>query len=278
LPELPEVETIRSDLVPLLTGKRILSVWVADDATRLLPHSTPELFALSVAGSTIEALARRGKYLVFTLSPQSSVLSPRFWIVHLRMTGRLLCRAASDPPDAYVRALVTLDDGHELRWSDLRKFGTWELADSLADLERKLGPEPLGDMFTVEDLQTMLLRRKAPVKAVLLDQKTLAGLGNIYVDEALYEAGVDPRRVANSVELAETTRLHAAIRSVLEQGVANRGASFSDYADASGAKGSNQLYVRVFRRTGKPCYTCGAMIERCKTGGRSTHFCPVCQK
>jgi formamidopyrimidine-DNA glycosylase len=172
-----------------------------------------------------------------------------------------------------------MDGGHELRFTDMRKFGGfWLLEDFAGASKGGLGPEPLSDAFTPEVLAAALAGRKAPVKSILLDQKHVAGIGNIYADEACYAACIDPRRLGADVTPEEVVRLHAAVRDILRFGVESRGASFRDYKDANGDEGSMQMLVKVFRRTGKPCFSCDTPIERVKLGGRSTHFCPKCQR
>lgn len=271
MPELPEVETVRRDLLPLVVGRTITSVYVSPDAPKLIQYPTTEEFARSLTGRCIVDISRRGKYLIFRLD------NGHAWIVHLRMTGGLLHRSASAAADAYVRAVFALDDSSELRYRDPRKLGTmWLVADAEA-VVGKLGPEPLDEGFTVHDLAQQLAKRAAPVKAVLLDQAVVAGLGNIYVDEALFLARVHPQRLAKDLTFEEIARLHQAIVCVLERGLGYRGTSFRFFVDAQGARGHHQERVMVFRRTGQLCYKCGTTIQRIKVGGRSTHFCPRCQ-
>jgi len=274
MPELPEVETIRRDLLSHVVGRTITGVHVAPGASRVIRGVPVRVFARRIAGRRIEALARRGKYLLFRFD---GARAPVYLAVHLRMTGSLLYRRPDDPPDAYVRAVITLDDGSELRYADLRKLGQMWVVDSPEEAVGKLGPEPLDAAFTAAKLRETLSHRRAPVKAVLLDQRAIAGLGNIYTDEALFAARIHPRRLANTLTEAETKRLHRAIRRVLNDALGNRGSSFRDYVDAAGREGTHQLRVKVFRRTGQPCYVCGAEIARIKVGGRSTHICPHCQ-
>ena len=272
MPELPEVETIRRDLLPRLVGRTVIEVWLSPNAPKLVRRPSPQELAAGLRGRRIEEIARRGKYLLFLLD------DGRTWIVHLRMTGGLVWRRPSEPQDPYVRARFVLEDGHELRFRDPRKLGEMWLVEDPQEVVGKLGPEPLAEGFTPEALGARLAERRAPVKAVLLDQTALAGLGNIYADEALFAAGVHPRRPAASLSLQEGLRLHRAIGQVLAQALAYRGTSFRFYVDAQGQKGEHQLHVQVFRRTGQPCYACGTPIERIKVGGRSTHFCPGCQE
>jgi formamidopyrimidine-DNA glycosylase len=273
MPELPEVETIRSDLAPLVAGRRIASVTVDAATAHLLLGEVPaEAFAAAVEGRTVREVGRRGKYLLLALDHGMT------WVIHLRMTGRLVWRAAGAPPEPFERARIALEGGHDLRWSDLRKFGTWRLvADPAAYLASRLGPEPIDGAFTLAGFRAALAGRSAPVKSVLLDQRRVAGLGNIYVDEALYQARIRPATLAGELGPAATRRLFEACRDVLLRGIANRGASFKDYVDGQGNQGAQQMLVQVFRRTGKPCYHCGTLIERTVIGGRATHYCPRCQ-
>jgi formamidopyrimidine-DNA glycosylase len=271
VPELPEVETIRRDLEPLVVGRRIVDVEVDPATIHLLAGAPIEVLRENLAGRTFLSMGRRGKYLLLGLD------DGRVLVIHLRMTGRLLWREHAAPPEQYERARLMLDDGHDLRWSDLRKFGTWRIHESADEIVSKLGPEPIDEGFTVKQFRAALANRTAPVKAVLLDQRRLAGLGNIYVDEALFEARVRPDTPAGQLSPAASKRLFASSRAVLERGIANRGASFRDYVDGQGNPGSQHMYVQVFRRTGQPCYVCGSIIQRSTVGGRSTHFCPHCQ-
>jgi len=276
MPELPEVETIRRDLEARVLGRRITSVHIAPDTGKPVPvlkGIDEASFRQGVAGSTIDAVERRGKYLALRLD------TGLLLVVHLRMTGSLLHRRSDAPPNRFLRAILALDDGSELRFTDIRKFGGLWLAEDFVEVTAAgLGPEPLSEGFTVDILTKAVEGRKAPVKAIILDQARIAGIGNIYADEACFEAGIDPRRLGLTLTAPEVEALHAAVRQVLLTGVESRGASFRDYQDAEGNQGSMQMHVKVFRRTGKPCYTCGSVIERVKVGGRSTHFCPTCQK
>ncbi|HEY7270375.1 MAG TPA: bifunctional DNA-formamidopyrimidine glycosylase/DNA-(apurinic or apyrimidinic site) lyase [Dehalococcoidia bacterium] len=270
MPELPEVETIRRDLEPRLVGRKISRVEIAPDRVPVLEGIDEATFREGVAGATIVGLERRGKFLVFVLDTGDRL------IVHLRMTGKLLLPDA--PLVGHLRATFWLDDGSTLRFTDMRKFGRLWLVDGESTIFDAIGPEPLSEGFGLEALAAALHNRKAPVKSVILDQRRIAGIGNIYADEALFEAGVLPMRLGGALTSDEVGKLHAAIRTVLLRGVESRGASFRDYLDAVGQSGSMQMYVKVFRRTGKPCYVCGTTIERCRVGGRSTHYCPHCQR
>ena len=272
MPELPEVETIRQDLRPLVLGRTIVEAWVAPDAPRLVQGLPADDFCRALAGQRIEELSRRGKYLLFHLSGGLT------WIVHLRMTGSLQHHASGCPAGSHLRARFRLDGGSWLCYLDLRKLGMMWLVGDASQVVGKLGPEPLGEGFGPQELRRLLQRRSAPVKAVLLDQEAVAGLGNIYADEALFAAGIRPRRAAKRLSKKEAERLHTAIRQVLVEAMGDRGSSFRDYLDAAGREGEHQLHVRVFRRTDQPCYHCGTAIRRIKVGGRSTHYCPKCQR
>jgi formamidopyrimidine-DNA glycosylase len=227
-------------------------------------------FVRLLPGQRIDDISRRGKFMVFHLSGGLHL------ITHLGMTGALLHRPAGAPPDRYVRAVFSLDDGSELRFSDLRKFGGLWLVPDPSLVVGRLGPEAL-DGLTPSLLRELTARRRAPIKSLLLDQRALAGLGNIYADEALFAAGLHPQRPASSLSDSEVERLHEGIVRVLLAALGDRGSSFRDYVDSSGREGMHQLRVQVFRRTGQPCYACGAEIARVKLSGRSTHFCPKCQ-
>ena len=271
MPELPEVETIRRDLEPLVVGRTIVAVDVDPATIHLLVGAPIETLYANLVGRTFLSLGRRGKYLMFGLDDR------RVFVVHLRMTGRLVWRKREAPPEQWQRGVIELDNGYDLRWADLRKFGTWRIHESAAEVIDKLGPEPIDDSLTFTEFRQRLTGRTAAVKAVLLDQRRFAGLGNIYVDEALFEARIRPDTPAGDVSPQALRRLFASSRAVLERGIENRGASFKDYVDGQGEQGTQHMYVQVFRRTGKPCYACGSEIQRSVVGGRSTHFCPKCQ-
>lgn len=272
VPELPEVETIRRDLAPLVTGRSIVDLEVDPGTIGLLAGVPLEVLRANLVGRTIRSLGRRGKYLLFELD------DGRWFVVHLRMTGRLVWRPRAAAPEAYQRAVIRLDDGHDLRWSDLRKFGTWRIHASAGEVIDRLGPEPIDAGLSEAAFCRVLAGRRAPVKAVLLDQRRFAGLGNIYVDEALYAARIRPDTPAGDLSRAAMGRLYRACREVLERGIAHRGASFRDYVDGQGNEGQQHMFVQVFRRTGKPCYACGTPIARSIVGGRATHYCPRCQR
>ncbi len=269
MPELPEVETIRRDLEARVVGQRVQKIEITPDRVPVLEGIDETTFREGLVGAVVAGLDRRGKFLVFDLDTGAKL------IVHLRMTGKLLFPAADLV--GHLRATLWFEGGFSLRFTDLRKFGRLWLVDSLSQAVDGLGPEPLGEEFTPEVLMAALKGRRAPVKAVILDQRRVAGIGNIYADEALFQAGILPARPAGDLSEGEVCRLHDAIRTVLTRGIESRGASFRDFLDPEGRSGRMQMYVKVFRRTRKPCYTCGTLIERAKVGGRSTHFCRNCQ-
>jgi formamidopyrimidine-DNA glycosylase len=270
MPELPEVETFVRALRRPLVGRTI--VGAANDWPRHIAAPPPEELAARIAGRRIEAIDRRGKYLVFTLSDDENL------IIHLKMTGHLSVAPADMPPDPYAHTVFTLDDGRELRFRDPRKFGRVYLVRDPAEVVGPLGPEPLTDDFTAEELTARLAGRRRVLKPLLLDQTFIAGIGNIYADEALFEAKLLPTRRSETLTAEEIAALHAAIRKVLALGIAREGASISTYVKADGEKGDMQNAVNVFRRTGQSCYACGGPIERIVLGGRSTHYCPNCQR
>jgi len=275
MPELPEVETLRRDLRERVLGRTFVEVWVSPDAPRLVREQSPEEFRKALMGRRIDDIGRRGKYLDFILSDGQHL------VVHRRMSGNFLHRRDGAGPDPYLRAVFRLDDGSELRYCDLRKFGSmWLVADPALVLAG-LGPEPLDPGFTPAELERRVGHRAAPIKSVLLDQRAIAGLGNLYSDEALFAARIHPQRPARSLSRKEFRRLHGGIVAALEQGLRNRGSSLGsslrDHVNLDGVPGSNQDRVQVFQRTGEPCYTCGTPIRRMRLGGRSTHYCPRCQ-
>jgi len=271
VPELPEVETIRRDLLPRVVGRSFSGVRVSPGAERIVQWPSPAEFCRALTGRRIGDVSRRGKYLLFHLS------DARCLIVHLRMTGRVLHRPKDAPEDPYLRICFSLDDSSELRYTDLRKLGGMWLVEEPEPIVGKLGPDAL-ESLTWQTLRSLIDGRSATIKAVLMDQQALAGLGNIYSEEALFVAGIDPRRPGKSLAADELRRLHRAIGEVLLEAMGHRGSSFRNYVDAEGRAGQHQWHVKVYRRTGEPCYNCGTPIERIKVSGRSTHFCPRCQR
>jgi formamidopyrimidine-DNA glycosylase len=274
MPELPEVETIRQQLEPRLVGRRLDRVEIHDP--RLVRPFDPVAVAAELEGERVSALERRGKYLIVRFE------SGRALLIHLRMTGSL--RHAPNgtlADDPHRRAVVKLDDGTDVAYRDVRRFGTWQLleAGELGPyLEERLGAEPLSRAFTARRLAQRLEGRRAPIKAALLDQRTVAGLGNIYVDEALWRAQVHPLRPAGTLEVDELTRLTRSIKDALKAGVKRQGASLRDYSTPDGERGHMQDRFRVYGREGEPCRRCGTPIDKIRTAGRGTWYCPSCQR
>jgi formamidopyrimidine-DNA glycosylase len=274
MPELPEVETVVRDLRAAgVAGRTIRAVAVHWERT--VAGLAPAAFIRTLRGRRILRLERRAKYIVIRLGGGWALL------IHLRMTGRFGVVAPATPRDAHEHVVVRLDDGRELRFHDTRKFGRWHLTREPDRILGALGPEPLGPAFRLPVFAAALRGQRRALKPLLLDQRFVAGLGNIYVDEALWAARLHPLRRSDSLRPAEVRRLHAAIRTVLRQGIRNRGTSLgagqANFYSLSGRAGRNQGAVNVFRRTGAPCPRCGTVVQRLVVGQRSTHVCPRCQ-
>lgn len=270
MPELPEVEMVARGLREPLVGQRL---------TEVRCYWPRHVHGLSVAelqkgvnGRVVQAIDRRGKFLLFHLN-DGQVL-----IIHLRMSGRLSVVPAATPADKHTHTIFALNNGQELRFWDQRKFGRVYLVDDAAEVVSQLGPEPLSPDFTVALLANILKGRKRTLKPLLLDQTFIAGIGNIYADEALFYAGIHPTRTSDTLTVEEIGRLHAGIGHALTLGIERGGASIDLYIRPDGTPGDMQNAVRVFRRTGQVCYDCSTPIEKVTLGGRSTHFCPICQK
>ena len=268
MPELPEVETVRRRLSPHLAGRTIVAAEITDPL--LTRPEPPAQLAARLRGDRVSELSRRGKYLLIGLGSGSTL------VVHLRMTGNLLWQPA--PVELpFARASLLLDDGSTVAYTDVRRFGTWQLSDDPVELLRRtLGPEPLAG-WSAEDLRRALSGRATPVKAALLDQRTVAGVGNIYADEALFRARIHPRTPAARIGPARAARLHAAIRGVLEEGISAQGASIRDFRTPDGGYGSAQERFLVYGRGGLPCEVCGGTLSRTVVAQRGTVYCRSCQ-
>ena len=274
MPELPEVETYVRDLEPTLMGRTVIGVTVRWARTIALPSVAQ--FTQELVGRRFTAFDRRGKYMLLGLDNGHTL------IVHLRMTGRLSAYATPLAPDKHTHVVLDLADGGQLHFQDSRKFGRIWLVATPATVLAKLGPEPLSEDFIIADFATRLAGRTATIKALLLDQSIVAGVGNIYADESLYLAGIHPARPGGDLRIEEIHKLHAAIRTVLGRAIAAHGSSLGDssiqnYQRLGGEPGDFQSQHRVFQRTGQPCHHCGQPVERIVIAQRSTHFCPQCQ-
>lgn len=273
MPELPEVETVRRTLIELVAGKRIERVTV--HLPRIIQRPSDSVaFAAMLAGRTIERVERRGKFLKIMLD--GMVL-----VSHLRMEGRYGLYKQDELLEKHTHVVFHFDDGTELRYKDVRQFGTMHLFDpgeeeALPPLS-KLGVEPLSEAFTLQELQGRLARRTTAIKPLLLNQAYVVGLGNIYVDEALFLAGIHPLRAADSLQESEWERLHRAIIDTLERAVQAGGSSIKSYVNGQGEMGMFQHALTVYGRQGEGCKQCASLIEKSVVGGRGTHTCPQCQ-
>jgi len=264
VPELPEVETVARSIAPLV-GRRIVGAEFR--CLRILRGGDPDEMAAAVEGRRIAGVRRYGKFIVLSLERGGYLL------VHLGMTGRLLL---GGPAGKHTHAILTLDRGGVLLYDDSRQFGRLQFSREFPQRLERLGPEPLEVPF--DDFAAALRRRKTRIKALLLNQDFLRGLGNIYADEALFRAGIHPLAIASRIRGDRALRLHRAIAAVLTEAIAAGGSSISDYVDAQGRKGFFQFSHRVYQRTGEACVDCGTPIRRILVAQRSSHFCPRCQK
>lgn len=275
MPELPEVQSVVDELGARLGGRTFAPgaeiLWAPT-----VGYPDAAGFAAKLIGRTVQGVRRRAKYIIIDLD------SGEVLVAHLRMTGRLHFAAPEEAPDRHLRARFPLDDGTDLRFADMRKFGRLYLGgeEEVAAVTAlgTLGPEPLERDFTPAILGARLAGKRGPIKSVLLDQSVLAGLGNIYADEALFRAGIAPRRPAGSLDDAELAALHAGIQETLGEALDRGGTSFRNYLSVAGRRGGNMPNLRVFRRDGEPCPRCGAVVERLVVGGRGTHWCANCQR
>ena len=275
MPELPEVETIVRELKKVLISRKIINVEIKEPLLIGFPGNSVQ-FKEGIVGQKIINVSRRGKYIILVLSEEKRM------IIHLRMSGKLLFKNSYDRYGKHTHIVFKLDNNKDLRFNTIRKFSRVYLIEDKC-LENaggfvNLGPEPLGDDFTLRDFKLLFKGRKAIIKSLLLNQKFLAGLGNIYTDEALFRAGIKPTRRADSLTDKELSKLYKAIRKVLAEGIKYGGTTFSDYVNAMGQKGDFQGELMVYQRGGEKCYNCGHKIIREKICGRSTHYCPGCQQ
>lgn len=274
MPELPEVETIRRDLNKELKGRKILKLKSCDWAKMLKP--SPEALAKAVEGKTIRDIDRRAKLLLVHLDDHGTTVA-----IHLKLTGRLFIRKPADPPDRFTHAVLALDKGEELRFSDLRKFGYMKVITNKIDLGQILsefGPEPLTKEFTFQTFKEIVAKGSRAIKTVIMDQQKISGVGNIYADEALWRAKIHPEKIAKNLTDEDLKELYSAILFVIKQGIEDRGTSVDQYLDIYAKEGKHAQNLQVFRKNGKPCPRCGTTIKKMRVGGRGTHYCPTCQK
>lgn len=273
MPEMPEVEIIRRGLRDKLLGRQVTNMEVF--LPRLIKWPDPVIFQAMFIGRKISDLSRRGKYLLLQFDNQNEI------VVHLRMTGRLFYVNAGAGRDAYARIVFHLDNGGLLVYADTRTLGTlhglkpgerWRIT-GLAEM----GPEPLSEPFTALYLTEVLAKTKGRIKSILLNQKYIGGLGNIYADECLYLAGIHPEKAGGALVADDIQRLYSAINEVIAAGINDGGTTFRDYRDGEGKKGGHQEHLFVYGRNGLPCRRCKTVIKKIVVGGRGTHFCPRCQ-
>jgi formamidopyrimidine-DNA glycosylase len=283
MPELPEVETIANGVHARVQGQRVTAVWTSGKPQTF--KSPENEIAEALTGATIESVRRVGKTIVMTVQRGAGKgkRQPVEFLIHLGMTGRLLVSSSDVPQPPHTHAILTLADRREIRFVDPRRFGRLSIhrqpaTDTPQPATGYTGPgrEPL--TISLEDFIALFRGRKTPIKAALLNQSLLHGVGNIYADEALYRAGIRPRRQAARVTRDELVRLRTALQTVLKRAIKLGGSSVSDYVDAEGMRGYFQIEHKVYGRGGEPCTTCSTPITKIVVGGRGTHFCPVCQK
>ncbi|MGQ9661793.1 MAG: bifunctional DNA-formamidopyrimidine glycosylase/DNA-(apurinic or apyrimidinic site) lyase [Kiritimatiellia bacterium] len=275
MPELPEVETIVRDLRKLgVRGRRITGVQIRWRGVIETPAA--RRVATQLVGQCIRRICRRGKFIIFALSSGDHLL------IHLRMTGRLSLHNPQEPTDSHDHVILSFDDGRELRFRDPRKFGRWLLVRTPDVILQKLGPEPLSSRFTFRRFRAVLSKHTGRLKSLLLDQRVIAGLGNIYADEALWEAGLHPLRRCDTLSRAEQKQLYGAIRGVLRRAIRARGTSLgmasTNFHTVTGELGKNRAQLRVHGRAGLACPRCGTSIARLRVAQRGTYICPNCQK
>jgi formamidopyrimidine-DNA glycosylase len=281
MPELPEVEIVVRDLRPQLSGRRVESVHLSRDPlilARLIRYPTPSQFGQRLRGRTIRAVERRGKYIVMPLEENGQRL-----IVHLGMTGHLRLWEPEEAAVKHTHFRALLDSGLELRYDDPRQFGRLLLGSqdemiAAHAFPAKLGPEPIHGDLTEAEFERLIRARRRPVKSALLDQSFLAGVGNIYADEACFRAGIRPSRWTHRLTVRERRALYSAIQEVLENSIAARGSSIINYVDAFGVRGTNQEKLLVYGRGGEACLTCGTPLQATRLAGRGTVYCRKCQR
>jgi len=292
LPELPEVQTVVNDLNKKIKGKTILDLFYCD-APKIIKGAVLADFRKRIKNRKIERIERRAKNILFFLD-KNEILA-----VHMKMTGHLIIVKSlklkvksgkwvgenlptelKDPKNQFIRLVFNISGGLIMAFSDLRKFGEFKLVkmDYLTQIESKLGPEPLDHKFSLNAFENILAISKGKIKTILMDQSKISGIGNIYADEILFDAGIRPDRMANKISKKEREKIFNSIRDILKKAIKNRGTSDSDYRDTDGKSGNNQNHLFVYRRTGEKCRKCGTEIKRIVIAQRGTHFCPKCQR
>jgi formamidopyrimidine-DNA glycosylase len=272
MPEMPEVETLARQLRKKIIGQTVTEIHLSG-----LPLRRPiaDTFAATLEGRTIKKIVRCGKYLVLALDPKA------FWVIHLGMSGRILHHAQKGDVSKHTHAVVCFGDGTELEYRDHRRFGlmcAYEVQKlNLIPEIRTLGMDPLGPNFKVQRLWPLLQKSSQEIKSFLLDQRKIAGLGNIYVCESLFRAGIHPARFCFTVGFGETKHLIGAIQEVVKTAIRNKGTTFSDYMHSDGGTGQNQRFLMVFQREGEKCYQCDMPVRRIRQGNRSSFYCSHCQ-
>ncbi len=270
MPELPEVETIRRDLEKEIVGHKIVDLWY--DVPKMLQPSASVVE--KIKGKHFVSAGRIGKLLLLGIENDGTIG------IHLKLSGRLFIRKQTDPEDKFTHVAFKFEDGRELRFTEVRKFGYVKLIENAADLKKitsEFGPEPLTKDYTLEVVRNVLSKSSRATKVLILDQKKIAGVGNIYADEALWYAKIHPETSGNSVPEKQVEELYIGIIKALEQGIEDRGTSIDDYLDIYGKPGNHAKNLNVFRQEGQPCSRCGTTIKKIRVGGRGTHFCPKCQ-
>lgn len=273
MPELPEVETVKRSLQKKIIGKKIIRVLINYGGNIRQPGM--EMFRLSLVDKVFEDIDRRGKFLIFYLSEEMAL------VVHLRMTGQLVYTESELPLEKHTHLIFRLNDGMDLRYLDIRKFGTFDLLsrEKLSNFKslNQLGPEPLSEDFTVEKMRESISKSERVIKNLLMDQTFVAGIGNIYADEILFEVGLHPETNIQSLSEKDFYSLHEAIVAILNLGISHRGTTFRNYVDGDGRQGQFQELLKVYGRKGNLCSRCEAEIQKIKVGGRGTYYCPKCQ-
>ncbi len=274
VPELPEVETVVKGLRPLIKDRYITDITISEE--KIIAHPAADEFKKEAVGMKIEDITRRGKYIIIELENDKEM------IIHLRMTGKLLVKQCEKFRDKHTHVVFHLDNGQELRFNNIRKFGRIYLIDKdqpqKAGGYAELGPEPLSNDMSLDDFKEMFKNRRGVIKSLLMNQKFIAGIGNIYADEILFRSGIDPERKADTLSEMEIGKIYSNMREILKKGIIYGGTTFSDYVNAFGEKGSFQEELQIYQKEGEKCCRCGSTVKKKRVGGRGSYYCPSCQK